>query len=175
MNANSLLCLILSLTTISISKLNAYEANLNCISGPSYWCKSIQNAKECGAFKHCTQTVWTKHDKYLKSNDNNLDIVDTATPNKCANCIQCLSTDLRRCAYVNLYKNEISELLLLNTLSPKAICGLLRQCDFPDQPEHQLVEQEQLVENTHSTFSGKLKKFLNGFVSIFQHRKTLKY
>ena len=146
MNTASHLCLTLSLFLFSLTRLNAYEANLNCISGPSYWCKSIQNAKECGAFKHCTQTVWTKHEKYLKL-DNTI-VVDTSTPNKCTNCIQCLSTDLRRCAYVNLYKEEISELLLINKLSSKAICGLLRQCDLPDQQEHQLVEQEQLVEHT---------------------------
>ncbi|XP_068207263.1 prosaposin [Palaemon carinicauda] len=31
-----------------------------CTYGPSYWCNSLLNAKECGAVKHCIQTVWEK-------------------------------------------------------------------------------------------------------------------
>ena len=144
-----LLCLLLTAHHL----VHAYEPNLNCISGPSYWCKSIQNAKECGRLQtlHANQ-VWTKHDKYLKINEKNFYETSSSlssTPNKCTNCMQCLSTDLRRCAYVNLYKEEVSELLLkVSKLSPVAICGLLRQCDLPDQTPHQLVEQEQLVDHS---------------------------
>nr|ADK94870.1 saposin isoform 1 [Penaeus monodon] len=29
-----------------------------CTFGPSYWCHSIQNAKECNAVNHCIQTIW---------------------------------------------------------------------------------------------------------------------
>ena len=144
----SQLCVLLALALVHSAY--SYEPNLNCISGPSYWCKSIQNSKECNAFTHCTQTVWTKHDKYLTTR---VEIVtdngQSGTPNKCANCMQCLSTDLRRCAYVNLYKDEISE-LLQQKLSASAVCSLLRQCDT-DKESSQLVESEQHVDDAHST------------------------
>lgn len=31
-----------------------------CTYGPSYWCDSLPNAKECRAVPHCIQTVWEK-------------------------------------------------------------------------------------------------------------------
>ncbi|KAK7082394.1 hypothetical protein SK128_021438, partial [Halocaridina rubra] len=31
-----------------------------CTYGPSYWCDSLPNAKECSAVSHCIQTVWEK-------------------------------------------------------------------------------------------------------------------
>ncbi|KAK3090478.1 hypothetical protein FSP39_012184 [Pinctada imbricata] len=31
-----------------------------CTWGPSYWCSHVQKAKECGAIKHCMDTVWSK-------------------------------------------------------------------------------------------------------------------
>ena len=122
-----------------VTVVHAYESNMRCTSGPAYWCKSIQNAKECNAFKHCTQTVWTKHAKYL-SPVADLDHAQYEAPNKCANCLQCLSTDLRRCAYVNLYKNEVTELLLAK-LPATTVCSLLRQCN----DDSELVETEQTV------------------------------
>ncbi|XP_076060400.1 prosaposin [Oratosquilla oratoria] len=35
-----------------------YLGNHPCAFGPSYWCSSLVNAKECNAVKHCIQTVW---------------------------------------------------------------------------------------------------------------------
>ncbi|KAG0714881.1 Prosaposin [Chionoecetes opilio] len=31
-----------------------------CTYGPSYWCSSLQGAKECNAVQHCIQSVWEK-------------------------------------------------------------------------------------------------------------------
>ena len=31
-----------------------------CTWGPSYWCKSIREAKECGANKHCIENYWNR-------------------------------------------------------------------------------------------------------------------
>lgn len=126
------LCLFLVL----VASVYSFESNSNCINGPSYWCKSVQNSKECKAFNHCLQTVWTKHDKYLTTN---IDQTQFESPNKCLNCIQCLSTDLRRCAYVNLYKNDITE-LLLKKVTASSVCTLLRQCG--DENEKLIIEPE---------------------------------
>jgi hypothetical protein len=35
-----------------------------CAVGPDYWCKSLKNAQDCGAIRHCTDTVWSYDDKY---------------------------------------------------------------------------------------------------------------
>lgn len=29
-----------------------------CSKGPEYWCRDAATAKECGAVRHCQQTVW---------------------------------------------------------------------------------------------------------------------
>jgi hypothetical protein len=68
-----------------------YELNENCLQGPKYWCKSIEKANECNAFKHCLQTVWSTHNRYLVEDKT----VNLAIPNKCTNCIQCLTADYR--------------------------------------------------------------------------------
>ncbi|CAH2274902.1 pulmonary surfactant-associated B isoform X2 [Pelobates cultripes] len=36
----------------------AAEGRSGCASGPSYWCKSLDNAKECEAVSHCLEHVW---------------------------------------------------------------------------------------------------------------------
>ncbi len=35
-----------------------------CAVGPDYWCKSFENAQDCGAIRHCTDTVWSNDNKY---------------------------------------------------------------------------------------------------------------
>ncbi|CAF3793085.1 unnamed protein product [Rotaria sp. Silwood1] len=37
-----------------------------CAVGPAYWCKSFENAQDCGALRHCTDTVWRYDEKYTK-------------------------------------------------------------------------------------------------------------
>ena len=77
----------------------SYELNENCLQGPKYWCKSIEKANECNAFKHCLQTVWSTHNIYLVEDRN----VNLAVPNQCTNCIQCLTADHR----VTLFNSNI--------------------------------------------------------------------
>jgi len=31
-----------------------------CLDGPAYWCKNIQQAKQCSALTHCIKAVWEK-------------------------------------------------------------------------------------------------------------------
>lgn len=58
---------------------------------------------------------------------------------------------LQRCPYVNLYKNEVSE-LLKNNLPSQAICTLLRQCEQKETT--QLVEQEIDPADTDNQMTG---------------------
>ncbi|XP_010221929.1 PREDICTED: proactivator polypeptide [Tinamus guttatus] len=32
----------------------------DCVKGPEVWCQSLRTASQCGAVKHCQQTVWSK-------------------------------------------------------------------------------------------------------------------
>uniref|UniRef100_A0A8C4Y5X7 Prosaposin n=1 Tax=Gopherus evgoodei TaxID=1825980 RepID=A0A8C4Y5X7_9SAUR len=32
----------------------------DCVKGPEIWCQNLRTASECGAVKHCQQTVWNK-------------------------------------------------------------------------------------------------------------------
>ncbi|CAF3418494.1 unnamed protein product [Rotaria socialis] len=43
---------------ISLSICLTYTYRPDCAIGPAYWCKSFQNAQDCGALRHCTDTIW---------------------------------------------------------------------------------------------------------------------
>ncbi|CAF0969540.1 unnamed protein product [Rotaria sordida] len=50
------------LIALSIGLATGYA--LECAVGPAYWCKSFENAQNCGAIQHCTDTVWSHDDKH---------------------------------------------------------------------------------------------------------------
>jgi len=41
-----------------------------CTWGPSYWCSSLSNTRECSSIGHCTDRVWSQQTIEKKSNDN---------------------------------------------------------------------------------------------------------
>ncbi|CAF0986520.1 unnamed protein product [Didymodactylos carnosus] len=43
---------------LCLGVLQAYSYPLECARGSEYWCKNREQALECGALKHCEQTVW---------------------------------------------------------------------------------------------------------------------
>ncbi|KAM8923809.1 prosaposin [Pelodytes ibericus] len=45
------------LLTVSASPLFGTE---QCASGPVVWCENVQTASQCGAVKHCQETIWNK-------------------------------------------------------------------------------------------------------------------
>lgn len=49
-----MLTLALLVATVSAVRLGADR----CTWGPSYWCTSVENAKECNTERHCRQKVW---------------------------------------------------------------------------------------------------------------------
>lgn len=91
-----------------------------CSKGPSYWCESVQTAKECSAFKHCIQSVWSKQVAYIQK-----DVLSES--NECHECTQCLYNDIRQCPYLRGFRNEIAE-LFENNLPSESICKLLKKC-----------------------------------------------
>ncbi|XP_067008274.1 uncharacterized protein Sap-r [Anabrus simplex] len=67
-----LLCVLYIAVLTAVGEGAARRAILGskeCTWGPSYWCVNITNAKNCGAVKHCIQTVW-EHQKLPPDNDN---------------------------------------------------------------------------------------------------------
>ncbi|CAF1001411.1 unnamed protein product [Adineta ricciae] len=50
------------LFTLLIYSTTAYKEE--CAVGPEYWCRSFQTAQDCGALRHCTDTVWRYDSKH---------------------------------------------------------------------------------------------------------------
>ncbi|CAF5073400.1 unnamed protein product, partial [Rotaria sp. Silwood1] len=53
---------VIYLIVLSIDSTIGYAQE--CIVGPEYWCKSFENAQDCGSIQHCTDTVWSHDNKY---------------------------------------------------------------------------------------------------------------
>lgn len=120
-----MLKILLFAIALQIAQSTYVEKNQECAKGPSYWCQSVAISKECGAFKHCLETVWTKHSDYLLGEEQ-LNI-NTANPNPCTNCLQCMDAKVNYCPYVKNFNAEI-ELLKDSKLPASTICKLLDQC-----------------------------------------------
>ncbi|UJR26418.1 hypothetical protein I4U23_007750 [Adineta vaga] len=104
-----LFALILYLTT-------AYKQS--CAGGPEYWCKSFQTAEDCGALRHCTDTVWRYDSKHTT--------VDATT--NCEWCQKILENTHKGIQHLandeNLIKSSLvkgCELFPLSTVSSKCI------------------------------------------------------
>ncbi len=41
-----------------------------CTWGPSYWCSSLSNSRECHSTVHCSNQIWSKQSIEKKKNDN---------------------------------------------------------------------------------------------------------
>ncbi|XP_053383474.1 uncharacterized protein LOC123564714 [Mercenaria mercenaria] len=50
--------LLVALVLLPIVLGSAIPGQDKCVWGPPYWCSSVKHARECGATKHCLQTVW---------------------------------------------------------------------------------------------------------------------
>ncbi|CAF3317643.1 unnamed protein product, partial [Rotaria sp. Silwood2] len=82
-------CQAIALTT---SLIYAYKEE--CAIGPEYWCKSFQNAQDCGSLRHCSDTIWRYDEKHTK--------IDSST--KCEWCAQILENTDK--ALQNVANNE---------------------------------------------------------------------
>ena len=41
-----------------------------CTWGPSYWCSSLSNSRECDSIDHCSDRIWSQQAIQKKENDN---------------------------------------------------------------------------------------------------------
>ncbi|CAF3355329.1 unnamed protein product [Rotaria socialis] len=56
------------LIALSIGSTASYSTE--CTVGPEYWCKSFENAEDCGSIQHCTDTVWIHDSKYTSVDES---------------------------------------------------------------------------------------------------------
>jgi hypothetical protein len=45
----------------------AWGYSEHCAQGPEYWCRDSSTAEDCGAVRHCQQTVWLEKSTPVKS------------------------------------------------------------------------------------------------------------
>lgn len=109
------------------------QCDSSCSKGPSYWCQTVDTANECGAFRHCMQTVWTKKHSLMNKN------LVSANSVECSTCVKCLYSDIRRCPQLRSYKDEIAVLFEAN-LPSASICRLINQCEPTHQKEPTIPE-----------------------------------
>lgn len=117
-----------------------------CTYGPSYWCTSLKNAKECNAVKHCIQTVWEK--KTLPEDNDDIcqickemvqEARDTLTSNETQEELRevfegscnLLPCKLIRDECIHLADDFIPELIdtLASQMNPQMVCATAGLCN----------------------------------------------
>ncbi|CAF4875720.1 unnamed protein product, partial [Rotaria socialis] len=79
---------------LGLSICLTYTYRPDCAIGPAYWCKSFQNAQDCGALRHCTDTIWRYDEQRIS--------IDSST--KCEWCEKILENTHK--AIENVADNE---------------------------------------------------------------------
>nr|XP_014343937.1 PREDICTED: prosaposin isoform X3 [Latimeria chalumnae] len=51
---------LLALLFVSTAVAGPLLKQEQCAKGPEFWCQNVKTASQCGAVKHCQQTVWNK-------------------------------------------------------------------------------------------------------------------
>ena len=54
----------------SIEKPSKNVGRDRCTWGPSYWCSSLSNTRECSSIDHCSDKIWSQQAIEKKENDN---------------------------------------------------------------------------------------------------------
>ncbi len=72
-----------------------------CTWGPSYWCSSLSNSRECSSTDHCSNKVWSQQSIEKKPNDNICQYCEF-TIQKLRVIIQDNKTEVRRSKLVGL-------------------------------------------------------------------------
>ncbi|CAL4060457.1 unnamed protein product, partial [Meganyctiphanes norvegica] len=117
-----------------------------CTYGPSYWCTSLKNAKECNAVKHCIQTVWEK--KQLPEDNDDIckickemvkEARDTLTSNETQEELRevfegsckLLPCKIIRDECIHLADDFIPELIdtLASQMNPQMVCATAGLCN----------------------------------------------
>ncbi|CAF3582670.1 unnamed protein product [Rotaria socialis] len=59
-----------SVTEASSTEKPVRLGQKRCTWGPSYWCSSLSNSRECSTVDHCSNNIWSKQSIQKKPNDN---------------------------------------------------------------------------------------------------------
>ncbi|CAF4491466.1 unnamed protein product, partial [Rotaria socialis] len=88
---------------LGLSICLTYTYRPDCAIGPAYWCKSFQNAQDCGALRHCTDTIWRYDEQRIS--------IDSST--KCEWCEKILENTHKAIENV-AYNEDLIKFTLLN-------------------------------------------------------------
>lgn len=55
------------LIVVLLIATGAWGYSEQCAQGPEYWCRDASTAEDCGAIRHCQQTVWLEKSTPVKS------------------------------------------------------------------------------------------------------------
>lgn len=100
---------------LSVYLTNAYQQE--CAIGPQYWCQSFQNAQDCGALAHCTDTIWIHDARYQN--------IDSTT--KCDWCEKMMENTQR--AIENIRDNpDLVQSTLINGCKMLPITDVSNKC-----------------------------------------------
>ncbi|XP_004383312.1 prosaposin [Trichechus manatus latirostris] len=133
-----------------------------CSKGSAVWCQDVKTAADCGAVKHCLQTVWNKPTvkslpcdickdvimaagSMLKGNGTEEEILENLektcewlrNPNLTASCKQIVDAYLP--VILDMIKGEMSR--------PEEVCSALRLCQSLQKHLAELNHQKQLESN----------------------------
>lgn len=60
----------LSIPGLKDASFLAMLGSRRCTWGPSYWCSSLSNSRECSSMDHCSNRVWSQQSIQKKSEDS---------------------------------------------------------------------------------------------------------
>ncbi|XP_071829151.1 uncharacterized protein [Apostichopus japonicus] len=132
---------LLLLLAVAVTANAATLGSSKCSHGPTYWCGSIKQAKECGAVQYCSDNDWaairTKAGEFC--NDCEIDVgllteqlEKASTEDEIIQIVEKFCTDLGALAedcrlVVNAYGPEMLK-ALIEKLQPDQVCALLGFC-----------------------------------------------
>lgn len=132
-----------------------------CANGPGVWCVNIRTASQCGAVKHCQQTIWNKPvvktipcdvckemlaivENFLKDNATQSEILSYL--NKlCELMDPSLSSQCKE--LVNDYYPIVLNIIEEELGNPSVVCSALGLCSSLQQHFASLKAHQQLVSN----------------------------
>ncbi|KAI3387470.1 hypothetical protein SNEBB_005919 [Seison nebaliae] len=130
----------------------SHATDVDCTVGPTAWCSSIDAAKECGAMRHCIQTIWSKNQLFSNGKKSSIcssceDIVEkirkALEKPQSEKEIKEILLELCSVIPIALMKDECSSIvgknvdevieIILANIAPSVICRLIHVCPKNDE------------------------------------------
>ncbi|PIK44812.1 hypothetical protein BSL78_18317 [Apostichopus japonicus] len=132
---------LLLLLAVAVTANAATLGSSKCSHGPTYWCGSIKQAKECGAVQYCSDNDWaairTKAGEFCNDCEIGVGLLTeqlekASTEDEIIQIVEKFCTDLGALAedcrlVVNAYGPEMLK-ALIEKLQPDQVCALLGFC-----------------------------------------------